>query len=293
MKRLVPILAACLLTACAGVAAPAAARSDTPGQSLTATGRQMAALRSLRFDANGTVTLTLPPALVDQLRARAGAQAGFLGQSMTVTLKISGAAQRPDQLDAQIQARLGGLTIDTELIATGGAAYYRDPLSGDWKRVRAQRASGDGGHALSYQAVLATAKSVTEVQGNPSTLNGVSVDHYRVVPDLATLFAQATGGHAAKNPQAMAAIATVLQQTSLVADVWTGTGDHLIHRLSYDLDVSADLHQLGAAVQSGAPVSGQGLTIPPGSVAHLTAHVVIDLHDFDARVEIQAPTVAS
>ena len=289
MKRLTAILATSLLTACAGVTAPAAARSETPVQSLTATGKQMAALRSARFDANGTVTLTLPQALVDQLRARAGARGSLLSTSMTLTLKVSGAVQRPDQLDARIQARLGGLTIETEVIATGGAAYYRDPLSGQWKRVKTRTAAGD----MSYLAILDTAKSLTEVQEQPSTLNGVRVDHYRVVPDLATLFARATAGHQAKHPQADAAIATVLRQARLEADVWTGTGDHLIHRLSYDLDVSADLYELAAALQNSAALSGQGMTVPPGSVAHLTAHVVIDLHDFDTSVEIQAPTVAS
>ncbi len=296
MKRtLVATLALGLLSACGGVNAPAAARSETPQQSLTATGKQMAKLQSLRFDVNGTVTLTLPQQLVDQLRAKAGSLRSFLSTSMTATLKITGAAQRPDRLDATIDAKLGGVTIDTEVIVAGGSLYYKDPMTTRWEALKRPYAEASGGSrsSLSYQAVLDTAKSVTEVTDQTSTLNGVSVDHYRVVPDLVKLFAQATASYATKNPQAMAAIQDVLQNAGLVADVWTGTNDHLIRRLSYDADVTADLHQLAGAFGDHAGSNAEGLTIPAGSIAHLTAHIVINLHDFNATVKIQPPTVAS
>jgi len=84
----------------------------------------------------------------------------------------------------------------------------------------------------------------------------------------------------------------VLQNASLTADVWTGTNDHLIHRLSYDADVSADLHNLAGAFGSTATAKVPAFNLPVGSVAHVTAHVVIDLHDFNTQLKIQAPTVA-
>lgn len=278
-----------LLTACAGLTSPASAKSETPQQSLSATGAAMAKLQSVRFSVSGTVALTLPQELADQLRAKAGSQGGLPSSSMAVSLKITGAAAKPDQLDAVIEAKTGGLAIDSEVIAAGGSLYVKDPMTGRWRALKHPQADATGGAkpTLSYQTVLDTAKSLTEVNAPTSTMNGVAVDHYRVVLDLVKLFELLSANQASKNPQAAAAFLGILENANLTADVWTGTSDHLIRRLSYDADVTADLHQLAASLGSGA--GGNGLTIPAGSMAHLTAHVVIDLHDFNANVKIQAP----
>ena len=295
MKRtLVAALALGLLTACAGISAPAGAKSETPLQSLAATGKAMAKLQSVRFDAKATVTVTLPQAIVDQLRAKAGSQGSFLSSNMTVDLTIAGAVQKPDRLDATIEAKLGGLTINTEVIAAGGTLYYKDPMTSKWERLLQRQAPAQSAakNKLSYQAVLDSAKSLTEVKDQPSTINGVGVDHYRLVPDLVKLFAQVTAGQAPKNAQATAALQDLLQNASLTADIWTGSSDHLVRRLSYDAALTADLHGLAAAFNDKAGSTSQSLSIPAGSTVHLTAHAVINLHDFNAVVKIQAPTVS-
>ena len=91
----------------------------------------------------------------------------------------------------------------------------------------------------------------------------------------------------------MTALQTVLQNASLKADAWTGTGDHLVRRLSYDADVSADLHQLAAALGNSATAMVPALNLPAGSIARVTAHTVIDLHDFNSKLTIKAPAVTS
>lgn len=295
MKRpLLAIVAIGLLSACAGIAAPGTAKSETPQDSLKATAQRMSQLQSVKFNLAGTVTLTLPQQLVDQLRAKGGSQASFLSSTTTVDLKISGAAQRPDQLQATATAKIGGVTINTEAVALNGTLYYKNPFTGKWevhKRGNAGASENDK-NKLSYQAILDTAKSLTEV-GDATTINGVNVDHYRVVPDLAKLFAQISAGGESNNAQASAMIQEILKNASLTADVWTGIDDHLIHRLSYDADVTVDLHQLAMTAGDEAGANAQGLTLPAGSIAHLTAHVVIDAHDFNSKVTIQAPSVAS
>src|SRR6202047_4674770 len=95
----------------------------------------MSKLKSVRFDAKATVSLTLPASLVDQLRARAGSQGSFLSSNMTVDLTITGAVKKPDQLDATIEAKLGGLTVNTEVIAIGGQLYAKDPMTAKWKAL--------------------------------------------------------------------------------------------------------------------------------------------------------------
>ena len=289
------ILAIGLLSACAGFNAPAASKTDTPQQSLAATGKEMAKLTSVRFDAKGTVSLTLPASLVDQLRAKAGSQGSFLSSNMTVDLTITGAVKKPDQLDATIEAKLGGLTVDTELIAVGGRLYIKDPMTAKWKALGQpdQANSAKSKTGLSYQALIDTAKSLSEISDQPSTINGVAVDHYRIVPDLVKLLAQVTTAASSTDPQVTAALDGILQNAQLAADVWTGTSDHLIRRVSYDADVTADLHALSAAFANKTGASGQSLQIPAGSMAHLTAHAVINLHDFNGAVTIKAPTVSS
>jgi hypothetical protein len=294
-RTLTAVLAIGLLSACAGLNAPAASKADTPQQSLAATGKEMAKLKSVRFDARGTVSITLPASLVDQLRAKAGSQGSFLSSNMTVDLTISGAVKKPDQLEATIEAKLGGLTVDTEIIAVGGRIYAKDPMTGKWKVLeqpdRADVAKGKA--ARSYQALIDTAKSLTEINDQPSTINGVAIDHYRIVPDLVRLLAQVTTGGASKDAQVMAALQDLLQNAQLTADVWAGTSDHLIRRVSYDADVTADLHALSTAFAKGTGANGQSPQIPAGATAHLTAHAVINLHDFNGAVTIKAPTVSS
>ena len=294
-RTVVAVLAIGLLSACAGLKAPAASKTETPQQSLAATGKEMAKLTSLRFDAKGTVSLSLPASLVDQLRAKAGSQGSFLSSNMTVDLTITGAVKKPDQLDATIEAKLGGLTVDTEVIAVGGRLYIKDPMTGKWKALGQpdQANSAKSKTGLSYQALIDTAKSLSEINDQPSTINGVAVDHYRIVPDLVKLLAQVTTGGVSKDPEVTAALEGILQNAQLTADVWTGTSDHLIRRVSYDADVTADLHALSAAFASGTGANGQSLQIPAGSMAHLTAHAVINLHDFNGAVTIKAPTVSS
>ena len=296
MKRtLIAFLALGLLSACAGLTAPAAVRSETPRQSLKATGTAMSKVQSLRFDGTGTATLTLPQQVVAQLQAKAGSQASLLGTTTTVTFKVSGAAKRPDQLDANASATIGGLTITTELIATGGHLYYKNPMTQKWQSMTrpAPQAGKPSTSHLSYQTLLDTAKSLTEVTASPSTLDGAAVDEYHIVPDLAKLFAMLASGRAPENSQAAAAIEQLLQNATVSADVWTGTGDHLVRRVSYDADVTADLSQLASALGSVSSPAAQSFSIPAGSTGHLTAHVQINLHDYNRSVTITAPTVGS
>jgi hypothetical protein len=265
----------------------------------------MGQVKSVRFDLNGTVNVTLPQALVDQLKAKAGSQAAILSSNMMVGLKASGVVSRPDQLQTTIEASLNGgaLKIQTEVIAAGGNLYYKDPMTGNWKMARRPAAAGAskpetgtspkaGRSKLSYQTVLDTAKSVREVSGT-TTMDGTTVEHYQLVPDLVKLFSQVSAGHASSNSGAMAALQSVLESANVVDDVWTGTSDHLIRRLSYDATVSADLSQLAAAIpQAATPrANAPAFNLPAGSMAQVTAHIVINLHDYNSQVTIKAPTV--
>jgi len=294
MRRgLIAIIAVGLLSACAGVMAPAA-RSENPKQSLQSTGAAMAKAKTVHFNATGTITITLPPQVVAQLQAKAGSQSALLGSTTTATFRVTGAAQRPDQLDANLSATIGGLTIGTEVIASGGHVYYKDPVTQKWQL--AKRPTGGApakpGSSL-YQGLLDTAKSVTEVSPQPSNIDGMAVEEYRIVPDLAKLFAQVEATRMPENPLALAAIRQVLQNATVTASVWTGSNDHLLRRVTYDADVTADLSQLASAFASHGGSASRVFTIPAGSTVRLTAHVEVKLHDYGQTVTISAPTIGS
>jgi hypothetical protein len=294
MRRgLIAILALGLLSACAGVMTPAA-RSENPKQSLQSAGAAMAKAKTVRFIAAGTITITLPQQVVAQLQAKAGSQSTLLGSATTVTFKATGSAQRPDQLDANLSATIGGLTISTEVIATGGHVYYKDPMTQKWELAKrpAGGAASKPGSSL-YQGVLDTARSLTEVSPQPSKIDGATVEEYRIVPDLANLFAQIESTRMPQNPQALAAIRQVLQSAAVTANVWTGSSDHLLRRVTYDADVSADLSQLASAFASQGGSESRAFTIPAGSTGRLTAHVEVNLHDYNRTVTISAPTIGS
>ena len=294
MKRaLIAVLAVGLLSGCAGGLSPATARSENPKESLQSTGTAVAKAMTVRFDASGTATITLPQPVVAQLQSEAGSQGSLLGTTTTVSFKATGAAKRPDQLDASLSATIGGLTITTEVIATSGQVYYKDPMTQKWQLVKRPAAETPPSGSSLYQLVLDTAKSLTEVSAQPSTLDGVAVDEYRIVPDLARLFAQIEAGHTPRNPQASAAIQQLLQNANVTAKVWTGNSDHLVRRAAYDADITADLSQLASAFRSAAGSAPHALTIPAGSIGHLTAHLEINLHDYNRTVTISAPTIGS
>ena len=63
--------------------------------------------------------------------------------------------------------------------------------------------------------------------------------------------------------------------------------------MSYDADVTADLSQLASALGSATGSPAHAFSIPAGSTGHLTAHVQLNLHDYNRSVTITAPTVGS
>ena len=72
----------------------------------------------------------------------------------------------------------------------------------------------------------------------------------------------------------------------MTIEVWFGKDDHLVRRLSVNLDYQVDLNQL-----MGSLAGASANKLPAGSTVHATAAVVINYHDFDVPVTIPIPTV--
>ena len=280
MRRLLAILLTTVaLTACASPLA----KAETPQQALTGAAQRASQLHSAKFDLQGNVKMTFPPAL-GQMFGQSGTAAGSLALDVTG----NGEAQFPDRYHAVINAKVAGISVATEVIVANGKAYVKNPLNGKWE-VSSQPGGITGQLSqpdpLSYDQLLKNVKSIKDL--GDTTLNGTTVHHYQLTPDKDKLIASLNQA-AAKNPQALAAIKQVLDSGTMTIEVWFGKDDHLVRRISTDADYTVDLSQLIGSL--GAPAAS-GSRLPAGSTIHAIAHVVLNYHDFDAPVTISIPTV--
>ncbi len=276
MKRLCAgLLAVVVLAACASPLA----KAETPQQAVAAAAQRAKQLKSAKFDLQGHVNLTFPPQLASVF-AQAGATAG----SFALDLTGNGEAQFPDRYHATINAKLGGVTIGSEIVSIAGTAYVKNPMTGKWSSSSVP--AGISGQLnqpdpLSYAQLLTNVQSIKDL--GDTTLNGTTVHHYQLIPDKAKLEA------AAKNAQAQAALKQVLDNGTMTIEVWFGKDDHLVRRLVTDADYHLDLGQLMGSLGAG---SSSSTKVPAGSNIHAVAHMLINYHDFDAPVTITIPSVS-
>jgi hypothetical protein len=279
VKRL--FLSVLTMVALAACASPLA-KPETPEQALSAAAQRASQLHSAKFDLQGNVKMTFPAEMA-KMFGQSGAAAGSVSLDMSGT----GEAQFPDRYHATVNAKLAGLSVDTEVIVANGKAYVKNPVSGQWQVSPQAGITGlSQPDPLSYDQLLKNVKSVKDL--GDTTLNGTTVHHYQLTPDKDKLIASLDKA-VAKNAQALAALKQVLDSGTMTVEVWFGKDDHLVRRVSTDADYTIDLNQfmgsLGATAKSGSQFAA-------GSSVHATAHVVINYHDFDAPVTISIPTVS-
>ncbi len=282
MKRLFAgLMAVVVLAACASPLA----KPETPQQAVAAAAQRAKQLKSAKFDMQGHVDLTFPPQLASVF-AQAGATAG----SFALDLTGNGEAQFPDRYHATINAKLGGVTIGSEVVSIAGTAYVKNPMTGKW--TSSSVPAGIGGQLnqpdpLSYAQLLTNVKSIKDL--GDTNLNGTTVHHYQLIPDKDKLVASLNSGSAATTAQAQAALKQVLDNGTMTVEVWFGKDDHLVRRLVTDADYHLDLGQLMGSLGAGSPGS---TNVPPGSNIHAVAHMLINYHDFNAPVTITIPSVS-
>jgi hypothetical protein len=283
MKRLAAgFLSVLLLAACASPLG----KAETPQQALAAASQRATQLHSAKFDLAGHVSMTFPPQLA-ALMARSGSAAG----SFNLDLTGNGEAQFPDRYHAAIDAKLGGVSVTSEVISIAGKAYVKNPLTGKW--TVSTEPSGIASpinqpDPLTYTQLLGNVKSIKDL--GDTTLDSTTVHHYQLIPDKDKLLASLDKTSAPKSAQAQAALKQVLDNGTMTIEVWFGKDDHLVRRISTDADYHLDLGQLMGLL--GGATAGSSAGLPAGSGVHATAHVVINYHDFDAPVTISIPTVS-
>jgi hypothetical protein len=278
VKRLLASLVAVLALAACG---SPLAKAETPQQALSAAAQRATQLKSAKFDFQGNVAMTFPPALAQSL-----GQAGSNG-SIAVTVNGTGEAQFPDRYHATANVKMSSLQLTTEAIVANGKAYVKNPLTGKWEASTASGGLTDQlgqPDPLTYGQFLKSVKSIKDL--GDTKLDNTAVHHYQLTPDTAKLLASLNTS--ATNPQAAAAIKQVLTSGSMTIEVWFDKDDHLVRRLLTNADYTIDLNQLMGSLGAAG---GSSSRLPSGSTIHATAQVTINYHDFDAPVTISIPTV--
>ncbi len=280
MKRLLASMA--IVVAVAACGSPLA-KPETPQQALASAAQRAAQLKSAKFDFQGNVAMTFPPAMAQQLGGLAS------NGSLAVNISGNGEAQFPDRYHAAATVKMSSFSLASEVIVANGQAYVKNPLTGKWQTNPAGSGLTDQlgqPDPLTYEQLLKNVKSIKDL--GDTTLNGTAVHHYQLTPDTAKLEASLNSS-STKNPQALAALKQVLDSGTMTTEVWFGKDDHLVRRLATDSDYTIDLSQLLGSLGAGSATSGARL--PAGSTIHAVAHVVINYHDFDSPVSITVPAV--
>ncbi len=276
MKRwLLSIGAGVTLVSC-GVSAPA----ETPQQVLAAAAQKLGTLHTVKFNVQGTILTKIPPEVMAALtnnRAQQGSSVPALTNT-SVDLKGTGEAVYPDEVHMSVQVTTSGLSVLTEEVVAGGKVYTKNPLTGQW-------IVGDPsqfGIQLNQAGPL-TAKQVLESAGSiqdlgDTSLNNVAVHHYRIVPDKARLTTGLEANPAFSDPQARKALEQAFTGGTLIFEVWISKDDHLLRSMRSDVDVVLPATQLMAGAQ-----------LPSGADIHITAHLDLAFHEFNAPVTITIP----
>jgi hypothetical protein len=263
------------------------AQALTPVQALASYEQKVSQLKSAKFDINGSMQMQFSPELIKAL-SQGNASAAASLSNISFSLKGTGQIQYPGQMSMKMNMTIGGTSVDVEEVLTGGKLYIKNPLTGNWMSAASlNQLSGQAGQvdALTATKLPGTQKSVTNL--GDTTLNGVDVYHYLIIPDK-TKLAQKMGGSAAlSSPQAQALLRDLLDRGNFQLETWIGKSDYLPRRISVKEDFTMDLARAMAVLGSGTSL---GTKLPAGDV-HFTADIVLNFHDFNAPASIQAPTV--
>jgi hypothetical protein len=275
MKRILAATCAALLLSACG----AAALIETPQQVVSAASDKMNQLHSAKFDLTVTALEQFPAAFVDQL-----GPAGAALANLSIDLSGKGEAKFPDQASMSLQVKTGSVTITTDMIFAGGQIYIKDPTNGTFTRSDAAQGLSqftNQADPLSGAAILKTAQSIKDL--GDTVLNGSAVHHYQIVPDKNKVADQAS------TQQAKDLIRSMLENGTVLVEVWIGKDDHLLHRMKDDTDATIDLNKVMQASGQQLP---PGFPIPAGATVHTVVHATIDYHDFNAPVTVSVPAVS-
>ena len=279
-----------------GCGASGVALTESPSMVLAAAVQATTALNTYQVHFTASETFPITPSSL-----------GFLGGSgATGTAGISGTFKgdfsgtlkvvKPDSLALDASAKLNGFSIDFSTIRIGADSYTKNLFTGAWEKdKKTTGASGADGSGVTSSSVSnldpATftdlLKYLTVDQTFADTdVNGAHVHHYRVKLDPDKLKAALSAKGAIPNAKTSKAFDDFVKNGKYTMEVWVGTADHLVRRITLNFDATTDSAALGGFNFGGTTPKATATAQP----VHVTAHAQLDYTDFNKPITITAPT---
>jgi predicted small lipoprotein YifL len=298
LKRLAVLgLTLGMLSACGSVGP----LGETPSAVMAAAADKSKALKSFSVAVDASESFPATAAMLSGLGAF-GATGNQEKSTVQVTLKGTVKVVKPDRIALDGSIKFNGLALDFGTVTIGGDTYTRDLFTGHWKKsTRTGSGSGaaDGGKPLDNLdpatfSDLVNYLTVEETLAD-TDLNGAHVHHYKVKIDGDKLKAELTRRGVLKAGTNTQAFDDFIKKDAYKMQVWVGTSDHLVRRVTIDIDTITDASIASGFSLGGSPGSGPQSHVvrpaPSPQPVHVTGHAQLDFSDFDKPLDIKAPPI--
>jgi hypothetical protein len=295
-RALVLGLLAALLSACG---ASGVVLGESPSTVLAAAAKASGALNSYRIQFKASETFPISASSFKFFGGGSGASgasglAGTFKGDFSGTLKVV----KPDRFALDATARLNGFSIDFSALRIGAASYTKNVFTGQWEKNKKlggiAGATGDQGSTGSSAGVdnldpatfTDLLKYLKVDQTYPDTdVNGAHVHHYRVLLDVDKLKAELTKKGVLPEGKTSQYFDDFIKNGKYKMEVWVGTADHLVRRVTLDFDATTDASALGGFSFGGTTPKLKATPQP----VHVTAHAQLDYSDFNKAIAITPP----
>ena len=272
------LLAALVLAGCASPLRGTASPGQLVAQSVQAT----STAKTAHVDYTRTRTYVLP---VDY--PWPPATLGMPPHTYKLDLTGSGDLAFPDRFHYMVTLRLGpNFHTQIELISIQGVAYEQDGVHVDFGGTVTPTWSKRNPQNLlpvdPFQTLQSLKDTLPPRDLGDMTIGGTRVHHYAMDMDPTKLVARETATLA--DPSLQPALQDAIGQGTFHVEVWIGTDDHLIRRISALEKRSETIALLRAEGNLGPTptASNQG-------VVAMSDQFVLNLHDFNRPVAITVP----
>jgi hypothetical protein len=273
---------------------------ESPTIVLAAAAEASAALNSYKVQFSATENFPLPASALNlfgggSVASGAGGTAGNFRGDVSGTIKVV----KPDRFSLDATARLNGFSIELSAVRVGAETDVKTPFTGRWekgaKAIGAAGAGGARGSSGSSQNIgdldPATFTDVLKYLTvdrafADADVNGAHVHHYRVKLDADKLKAELSKKGVLPDGKASQSFDEFVKNGKYTIEIWVGTSDHLVRRVTVSFDAITDASALGS-LNLGAGTPNDSGTPEP---VHVVAHAQLDYLDFNKPIQITAPT---
>jgi hypothetical protein len=266
---------------------------ESPSMVLAAAVQATGSLNSYTIKFAATESFPISGKSLGLLGSSGGSSAisGTLNGNFTGNLKVV----KPDKVAIDATAKLNGISIEFSAIQIGADTYTKDLYSGTWKKSPPGLGAGIlGGSAATAPGLNnldpATFSDLLKYLSVDRTfadtdVDGAHVHHYSVKMNTDKLKGELSRKGSLADPKASQSFDDFVKQGKYTIEVWVGTADHLVRRVTVALDATVDPGSFTGLNLGGSSPKPASTPQP----VHVTAHAQLDYSDFNKSIEVTPP----